>query len=37
MKIELLQMQGIDHALIGVGLSYGLTSECSYQIGRAHV
>ena len=30
MKIKLLHMQGIEPALIGVGLSYGLTSEYSY-------
>ena len=30
MKIELLHMQGIEPALIGVGLSYGITSEHSF-------
>ena len=30
MKIELMHMQGIEPALIGVGLSYGLTSEHSF-------
>lgn len=30
MKIELMHTQGIEPALMGVGLSYGLTSEYSY-------
>ena len=30
MEIELMYMQGIEPALLGVGLSYGLTSEHSF-------